>query len=54
MKYSWKTPSQAVEEATNDIPKTGFDAIETTNMLIAQNIYIERDKLILGQDIGHC
>jgi hypothetical protein len=42
-----KTASQAVEGATNDIPKTGFDAIETTDMLIAQNIYIERDKLIL-------
>ncbi|XP_071126109.1 hepatocyte growth factor receptor-like isoform X2 [Mytilus edulis] len=41
-----------VEGATWD-PKPGFDAIEIVDMLKQQNIFIERDLIRLGQDIGH-
>ncbi|CAG2250845.1 HGFR [Mytilus edulis] len=41
-----------VEGATWD-PKPGFDAIEIVDMLKQQNIFIERDLVRLGQDIGH-
>lgn len=33
--------------------KTAFDACEITDMLKQQNIYIERDLVELGEDIGH-
>ncbi|VDH96957.1 proto-oncogene tyrosine-protein kinase Met [Mytilus galloprovincialis] len=41
-----------VEGATWD-PKPGFDAIGIVDMLKQQNIFIERDLVRLGQDIGH-
>ena len=44
----------SVGRATGGVyPKTGFDVFETADLLKQHNIFVERDRVRLGEDIGH-
>ncbi|CAC5415514.1 MET [Mytilus coruscus] len=53
VKHKKQGVSELVVKGASRNPKPGFDAIRIVDMLKEQNIFIERDLVRLGQDIGH-